>query len=181
MRNLLIYGTAQDFTPLLPNARAAVLGAAGSLTHHCRVIVSDRHGLDAEVARTCALWGIPFTVYGTAARPRNGVSLRHYQRLHICPLRTSLDNLLNRHLMQLAHTVVVIGDSPDCKAMQLWARLCGKPPPLTFAEKERVHTALYERVRATARTTPTLDIPIVPRVIMPLDPQTAAQKFLTVQ
>lgn len=123
MQNLLIYGTAQDFTPLLDHARAAALRAYRLVANNWQVIVSDRHGLDAEVARTCCLWDIPLKVCGLAVRPRNGASLRHYERVLACPVYTTAENLLNRYLMNMAQRVVVLGDSPDCQAMRLWARL----------------------------------------------------------
>ena len=138
-KNLLIYGTTKEFTPAhLDQARAAALRAYRLVAANWQIVVSDRYGLDAAVARTCALWGIPLTVCGLNARPRNGVSLRCYERVWACPLGIPAENLLNRYLMALADSVVVIGDTPDCKAMRLWARLAGKGPtlrPLTAAAR----------------------------------------------
>jgi hypothetical protein len=162
MKNLLIYGTAKYSTPaLLEQARLAALRAYRLVAKDWQVIVSDRHGIDAEVTRICSTWNIPVKVYGFHARPRNGVSGRLYERLLACPVGTTVDNLLNRYLMQLADTAVVIGETPDCSAMRLWARLNGKlstPAVSTWRLQDTASTAVILRPLDVRRTTQTMRV-----------------------
>ena len=161
MKNLLIYGTSKHLNAsLLEQTRLATLRAYRLVAKEWQIVVSDRHGLDAEVARICALWSIPLHVCGLNARPRNGVSMRYYERVLACPVGTTADNLLNRYMMALADTVVVIGDSVDCCAMRLWARLNGKLATPTLSSWR-----LYDDSSAAARK----DTAVVPKVIIPLD------------
>jgi hypothetical protein len=177
MKNLLIYGTTKSFTPgLLEQARLATLRAYRLVAKEWQIIVSDRHGLDAEVARICGLWSIPLHVCGLNARPRNGVSMRYYERVMACPIGTTAENLLNRYMMNMADNVVVIGETVDCCAMRLWARLNLKLVTPTLSTWR-----LYDETSAGVRITPTADTATNPKVIIPLDQRRTTQTALIVQ
>lgn len=122
MKYVLIYGANETTRFLLEAARVAALHAS---RYGDAVLVADRYGIESEAMKTCRENLAPLLVVGTTARPTSSISARFYERVQADADRRDFD--LRRHIMQKAFRVVVIGDSPDCKAMMVYAQTMKKP------------------------------------------------------
>lgn len=131
-----VYGTSEHTPALLESARLAALKAFSLVAANVGIVVLDRYGIEQEVMKTCETWSIPLLVIGTSARPRSGISMKHYERA-ILTLQEHQDReaQLRRYALAKASGVVILGDSPDCRAMRVYARTIHKvarhtPAPL---------------------------------------------------
>ncbi len=120
----MIYGTKEITTPaLLDQARLTVTRL--HLLQGWNVLIHDKHGLDAEVARLCREWHIPHTVFGSTVRPRNAASLKGYERV-LAGAGQSRDNAVIHYMLNRCSRVIVIGESADCLAVRTFARVLKK-------------------------------------------------------
>lgn len=122
-----VYGTSEHTPALLESARMASLKAFCLVAANVGLLVLDRYGIEQEVMKTCQIWDIPLLVIGTTARPRSGVSMRHYERA-ILTLQEHQDReaQLRRYALIKASGLVILGDSPDCRAMRFYAQTVNK-------------------------------------------------------
>lgn len=123
----LVYGTAHHTPDLLEAARMAALKAFSLVVSNWGMLVLDRYGIEAEVMKTCSAFKIPLLVIGTNARPRSGVSMKHYERA-ILPLQAHQDKeaQVMRYAVNKASGMIILGDSADCHALRVYARLVHK-------------------------------------------------------
>lgn len=127
MKYTLVYGTAEHTSELLEAARVAALKAFGLVAQNVGILVLDRYGIESEVMRTCQTWSIPLLVIGTTVRPRSGVSMKHYERA-ILSIAEHQDQeaQLRRYVIAKASGVVILGNTPDCRAMRVYASVIHK-------------------------------------------------------
>jgi len=133
---ILIYGGSDNIPLHLEAARVAVLKTLPLVATQCGIMVLDRLGIEAEAMRTCVTWGLKLLVVGTNARPASAISRKYYERA-VLPKGTAQETKarLTRYALRKASGVVIIGDSPDCQALRMYAALLRKtakhvPAPL---------------------------------------------------
>lgn len=116
-----IYGSAEHSQELLEAARLAALKAFSLVATNAGILVLDRYGIEQEVMKTCEAWSIPLLVIGTSARPRSGITMKRYERA-ILTMQDyqNREAQLRRYAMMKASGVVIIGDTPDCRAMRVY-------------------------------------------------------------
>lgn len=86
---------------MLIKARTA---AGRAWRHNQRIIVADGYGIDTEIIRLADQREASYDVYGTAHRPKNGTSMRHYTRLKCGKHQRDM------HLVTLADIIIIITD-----------------------------------------------------------------------
>lgn len=142
LKYTFVYGTHEHTPALLESARLAALKGFSMAAANIGLIVLDRYGIEQEVMKTCQTWRIPLLVVGTSARPRSGVPMRFYERA-ILTVEAHQDReaQLRRYVLMKANGVVILGDTPDCRAMRVYAQAIKKVARHTPAPSYSVPTA----------------------------------------
>lgn len=129
MKWIFIYATTKAYysEDLQMQARSAAMNAHRLVSSYRGVIVLDRIGIESQVMQTCQTFDIPLLVIGKTARPASAVSTKVYERA-ILPKGTPQFVLgkLAYYAMQQADEAVILGDTPDCHAMRMYAKLLKK-------------------------------------------------------
>lgn len=119
-----IYGTSEHNPALMEAARFNTLKAWHMVVKDRGIMVLDRYGIESDVMRTCQVWNIPLLVVGTTARPASGVSMKYYERA-VLPNGTAqeIKARLSRYALRKSERIVIIGNTPDCRAIGMYAGL----------------------------------------------------------
>lgn len=127
MKFVFIYGSNEGVPALLEPAKCAVMKAHPLRSSNHGIVVLDRYGVEQEVMNVCQQYSIPLVVIGTTTRPRSSISMRYYERAILTvEAYQNREAQLRRYAVSKANTVVVLGDTPDCQAMRLYARTVKK-------------------------------------------------------
>lgn len=116
------------FTQLTTEAWAVAQNTMPIAACNTGILLLDRHGIETELMIRAQQHKLPLLVVGSSARPATGISTRFYERCIIVKgSRWEMQSRLHHYAVRKAQQVVVIGDTPDCRAMRVYAGLLKKP------------------------------------------------------
>ena len=157
MKMLLICGSKQPTQTELEQIQKYTMGAHPLVAKDWKVITGDGISVDAQIARHCQAYDIPFTAYGLGKRPSNGISSRFYQRLQEAHSRQERD----AYLVQLADMIICLNEREN-RALAQYGRTLNKevriPGETLIPVQHRLFSsytwAEWERLRYLLRSVP---------------------------